>query len=146
MGSSAFDLCHGATAVGAREPLVAFNVNLQSSDLKIAQNIASQIREKNGGLKFVRAIGLMLKSRRVAQVSMNLTNTRETSLKTVYEEVEKRATEHGADILESELIGLAPKYAFAGTTPTKLKLPDFNDNHLLETHFNRFIHARGGHG
>jgi len=145
-GHPAFDPRHGATAVGAREPLVAYNINLETSDLKVAQAIAAQIREKNGGLKFVRAIGLMLKSRKVAQVSMNLTNTRETPLKMVFEEVEKRAAAHGVDILESELIGLAPRYAFAGTTPAKLKLPDFDDNRLLETHFNRYLHARGGHG
>lgn len=146
VGGAVFDPRYGATAIGAREPLVAYNINLKSSDLKLAQNIASLIREKNGGLKHVRAIGLMLKSRNVAQVSMNLTNTRETPLKVVYDEVWRRAAEHGVDILESELIGLAPKYAFAGTTPAKLKLPDFDDNRLLETHFNRYFHARSGHG
>jgi len=145
-GDPAFDPRHGATAVGAREPLVAYNINLKSSDLKLAQNIAAQIREKNGGLQHVRAIGVMLKSRNVAQVSMNLTNSRETPLKAVYQEVEKRAAEQGVEILESELIGLAPKHAFAGTTPAKLKLTDFDDNRLLETHFNRFAHARAGHG
>jgi glutamate formiminotransferase len=146
VGHPAFDPRHGATAVGAREPLVAFNINLKSSDLKLAQRIASQIREKNGGLAHVRAIGLMLKSRQLVQVSMNLTNTRETPLKTVYEEVTKQAARLGVDILESELIGLAPKYAFAGTTPSKLKLGDFDDNRLLETHFNRFIRTKSGHG
>ncbi len=145
VGNPVFDPRFGATAAGAREPLVAYNINLKSSDLKAAQSIASEIREKNGGLKFVRAIGLMLKSRNVAQVSMNLTNTRETPLKVVYDEVGRRAAEHGVEILESELIGLAPRYAFAGTTPAKLKLPDFDDNRLLETHFNRFAHARAAH-
>lgn len=144
VGHPAFDPRHGATAVGAREPLVAYNINLKSSDLKLAQTIASQIREKNGGLAHVRAIGLMLKSRDIAQVSMNLTNTRETPLKAVYEEVAKQATRLGADILESELIGLAPRYAFAGTTPAKLKLFDFDDNRLLETHFSRFVRKRSG--
>ena len=145
VGIPTFDPCHGATAVGAREPLVAYNINLKCSDLKVAQNIALQIREKNGGLKYVRAIGLILKSRKVAQVSMNLTNTRETPLQTVFEEVEKRAAAQGVGILESELIGLAPKYAFAGTTPAKLKLLDFNENRLLETHFNHYFHARSRH-
>lgn len=143
-GGPMFDPRHGATAVGAREPLVAYNINLKSHDLKLAQQIASQIREKNGGLQYVRAIGLLLKSRKLAQVSMNLTNSRETPLQRVYEEVERLAALQGVDILESELIGLAPKYAFAGTTPAKLKLPDFDDNRLLETHFNRFAHARAG--
>lgn len=146
VGEPLFDPRHGATAVGAREPLVAYNINLNSSDLKLAKDIASQIREKNGGLKHVRAIGVMLKSRNVAQVSMNLTNSRETPLKLIYDLVGKLAAERRVDILESELIGLAPKYAFAGTTPAKLKLPDFDDNRLLETHFNRFAHADARHG
>ncbi len=142
VGEPVFDARHGATAVGAREPLVAYNINLSSADVKLARDIASRIREKNGGLRHVRAIGLLLTSRRLAQVSMNLTNSRETPLKTVYEEVEKLAAAAGVDILESELIGLAPGYAFAGTTPARLKLPHFDDNRLLETHFNRFAHAR----
>jgi glutamate formiminotransferase len=146
VGEPSFNPRHGATAVGAREPLVAFNVNLKSSDLKLAQHIASQIREKNGGLKFVRAIGLMLKSRNVVQVSMNLTNTRETPLKTVYDEIARLAAGQGVEVLESELIGLAPKYAFAGTTPTRLKLLNFGDDRLLETHYNRYLRSRSGHG
>ncbi len=146
VGEPAFNPHSGSTAVGAREPLVAYNINLKSHDLKLAQEIASHIREKNGGIKHVRAIGLILKSRNVAQVSMNLVNCRETPLKMIYEQVERLAAQKSVDILESELIGLAPKCAFAGTTPEKLKLPDFDENRLLETHFQRLAHARAGCG
>lgn len=146
VGAPVFNAQHGASVVGAREPLVAYNINLKSHDLKLAKEIASQIREKNGGIKHVRALGVMLKSRNVAQVSMNLVNCRETPLKMIYDQVEKLAAGQGIDILESELIGLAPKYAFAGTTPAKLNLPDFDENRLLETHFQRFAHDRSGRG
>ena len=81
MGNPEFNARAGATVVGAREPLVAYNINLISDDLRLARNIASQIREKGGGLKHVRAIGVILKSRGIAQVSINLTNCKETPLK-----------------------------------------------------------------
>jgi len=134
LGENTFNARYGATAVGARDLLVAYNVNLNSDNLLLARHIASRIREKNGGLKHVRAIGVMLKSRAIAQVSFNLTNCRETCLKTVFHEVQTMAAEAGVDILESELIGLAPKSAFAGTTSEYLRLKDFDDHRLLETH------------
>ncbi len=124
----------GATAVGARDVLVAFNINLKSDDLCLAQKIASLIREKNGGLRSVRAIGVVLESRHLAQVSINLLQCRETPLQAIYDRVEALSSEHGVEILESELIGLAPKCAFSGTTPEKLKLTGFDSSCLLETH------------
>lgn len=138
VGNPEFNPRSGATAVGAREPLVAYNINLSCSDLRLAQKIASLIREKNGGLKHVRAIGVVLKSRNLAQVSMNLTNCKETPLKMIYEKVEKLAAERGVEILESELIGLAPKCAFTGTKPQKLKLVNFDEGRLLEKHLKDF--------
>ncbi len=138
VGKPLFNERSGATAVGARMPLVAYNINLDSDDLRLAQKIASQIREKSGGLKHVRAIGVILKSRCVAQVSMNLTNYKETPLKPIYDLVKHLAAERGVDILESELIGLIPKAAFAGTKPKHLQLKDFDDNRLLETHIKSF--------
>lgn len=138
VGNPVFNECYGATAVGARMPLVAYNINLAADDLRLARKIASQIREKNGGMKHVRAIGVTLKSRNIAQVSMNLTNYRETPLKPVYDVVEKLALERGVGILESELIGLIPRAALAGTTPEYLKLKDFDENRLLETHLENF--------
>ena len=136
VGAPIFNARAGATVVGAREPLVAYNINLISDDLRLARNIASQIREKNGGLEHLRAIGVILKSRGTAQVSMNLTNCKKTPFKVIYDQVEKLAAERGVEILESELIGLAPKCAFAGTKPEYLKLKDFDKDRLLETHLN----------
>jgi glutamate formiminotransferase / 5-formyltetrahydrofolate cyclo-ligase len=132
VGNQKFNARTGATAVGAREPLVAYNINLVSDDLRLAQNIASQIREKGGGLKHVRAIGVILKSRGIAQVSINLTNCKETPLKPIYDLVNALAAGRSVEILESELIGLTPKCAFAGTTPKYLKLKDFDKQRLLE--------------
>ena len=134
IGNPEFNARAGATVVGAREPLVAFNINLISDDLRLVRNIASQIREKNGGLKNVRAIGVVLKNRGLAQVSINLTNCKETPFKVIYDQVEKLAAERGVEILESELIGLVPKCAFTGTSPEYLKLKDFDKDRLLETH------------
>jgi glutamate formiminotransferase len=138
VGMPVFNPGAGATAVGARQPLVAYNINLNCDDLRLAQKIASHIREKSGGFKHVRAIGVILKSRHLAQVSMNLTNCKETPLKAVYEKVEALAAERGVEILESELIGLAPKCVFAGTKPQKLKLVNFDQSRLLETHLKGF--------
>jgi glutamate formiminotransferase / 5-formyltetrahydrofolate cyclo-ligase len=138
VGDCRFNECAGATAVGAREPLVAYNINLESDDLRLVQKIASQIREKSGGLKHVRAIGVILKSRGVAQVSMNLTNYKETPLKVIYDQVKILAADRGVEILESELIGLAPKAAFAGTSAKYLRLKDFDKKQLLETHLQDF--------
>jgi glutamate formiminotransferase len=136
VGAPVFNARAGATVVGAREPLVAYNINLISDDLRLARNIASQIREKNGGLEHLRAIGVILKSRGTAQVSMNLTNCKKTPFKVIYDQVEKLAAERGVEILESELIGLAPKCAFAGAKPEYLKLKDFDKDRLLETQLN----------
>jgi glutamate formiminotransferase len=138
VGRPEFNARAGATVVGAREPLVAYNINLMSDDLRLAQNIASQIREKGGGLKHVRAIGVILKSRGIAQVSINLTSCKETPLKPIYDLVNTLATGRGVKILESELIGLVPKCAFIGTTPKYLKLKDFDNQRLLETHLKAF--------
>jgi glutamate formiminotransferase len=134
-GPNLFNECAGATAVGARVPLVAFNINLKSGNLKLARQIAGMIRHSGGGLPHVKAIGILLKSRQVAQVSMNLTDYRVTSLRKVFDHVREAAREHGADILESELIGLIPGAAMADVTADYLKLKDFTDQKILESHF-----------
>jgi len=133
-GEPSFDPRSGATLVGARGPLVAYNINIDTGDLSVAKQIAAQIREANGGMKNVRAIGLWLASRKIAQVSMNLTNANETPIKAVYNEVQRAATAHGTGILESELIGLAPRSAFAGTELKNLKLVNFSEDKILENH------------
>ena len=134
-GPAVFHERSGATAVGARIPLIAFNINLKSDDLSIAQNIAKSIRQSDGGFPHVKALGIPLKSRRLVQVSMNLTDYRVTSIQTVFDRVRQEAARHGIDILESELIGLLPRAALADATAEYLKLKDFSDKKFLEAHF-----------
>jgi glutamate formiminotransferase / 5-formyltetrahydrofolate cyclo-ligase len=125
----------GATAVGARIPLVAFNVNLDSTDLTLAREIACAIRESSGGFPAVKAIGLFLASKNRVQVSMNLTDYRQTSLRTVYDFIRKQVRSRGVDILHSELIGLLPREAMHDVTPEYLKLIDFSEARIIESHF-----------
>jgi len=124
----------GAVAVGARMPLIAYNINLDSSDVGLAKRIAGMIRESNGGLPSVRAIGVLLKSRNLAQVSMNLTNFEVTSIRKVFESVRKEADMEGVNILESELIGLAPRAALDEETAAYIRLLGFSAQRIIETH------------
>jgi glutamate formiminotransferase len=133
-GPSAPNRKSGATAVGARNFLIAFNINLATNDLAIAKKIAAEIRQSSGGLENVQAMGVLLKSRNIAQVSMNLTDYRKTSLRTVYHAVKDKATALGVDILESELIGCLPGNALDGITPDELRLYDFSDDRIIDTH------------
>ncbi|OPY89179.1 MAG: hypothetical protein A4E72_01192 [Syntrophus sp. PtaU1.Bin208] len=131
-GPALFNARSGATAVGARIPLVAFNVVLNCSNLKAAEDIARCIRQSSGGLRHVKAIGVPLKSRGVVQVSMNLTDYRETSMRRVFDEIQARGELLGIEILESELIGLAPQAALNGCSPEYFKLKDFAERRILE--------------
>jgi len=124
----------GAVAVGARMPLIAYNINLGSSDVGLAKRIAGTIRESNGGLPCVRAIGVLLKSRNLAQVSMNLTNFQVTSIRKVFESVRKEADMAGVDILESELIGLVPRAALDEETAAHVRLNGFSEQRIIETY------------
>ncbi len=124
----------GATAVGARDFLVAYNINLVSSDLGVARKIAEIIRFSSGGMKHVKAIGVPLKSRQIVQVSMNLTNFRETSVKEVFDRVKFEAVRCGVQVLESELIGLIPEEALKDVTPQYLMLRDFSEDRIIERH------------
>jgi glutamate formiminotransferase len=112
----------GATAVGAREILIAYNVNLDTDYLEPAKKIARKIRESNGGLPSVKALGLLINKncRQIAQVSMNLTNYKVTPIKKVFDAIKEETLFYGVRILESEIIGLAPKDAFEGTSPEEL--------------------------
>jgi glutamate formiminotransferase / 5-formyltetrahydrofolate cyclo-ligase len=131
-GPAIFNAKSGATAVGARIPLVAFNVVLNCSELQPAQEIARCIRQSSGGLRHVKAIGVPLKSRQVVQVSMNLTDYRETSMCRVFDEIKARAELLGIEILESELIGLVPEEALEGKPPEYFKLKDFTAECILD--------------
>lgn len=116
----------GATAVGARKFLIAYNVNLASNDVKLAKRIAKAIREKDGGFKCVKAMGFHLADRDLAQVSMNMTDYETTSLLTVFEAIERLAGEAGVKPLESELVGLAPAAALPGDVARRILLRDFD--------------------
>ena len=133
-GPSAMDDRSGATVVGARMPLIAFNVNLHSDDLDLARRIARVVRESSGGLKNVQAIGVPLRSRNIVQVSMNLTNYKQTSIRTVYDAIHDEALQSGVSILESELIGLIPEEALEGVSVSDLQLSRFSADRIIETH------------
>ena len=133
----------GCTAIGVRDILIAYNINLKTSDLSIAKKIAKIIREKDGGLKSVKALGLMLDdNRNLAQVSMNLVNFHDTNIKQVYDAIAAEAAKHDTEILESELIGFAPLAAFGGASPDYLKLPHFDPNRILENALSQNPQAR----
>lgn len=122
----------GATAIGARFFLVAYNVNLDSQDLALAKGIARQIRESSGGFPCVKALGLELKEKPCVQVSMNLTNYTVTSIATVYTVIREEAQKAGVSVLGSEIIGFVPRDALLNTTVELLQLQDFTQNQILE--------------
>ncbi|TMI21467.1 glutamate formimidoyltransferase [Candidatus Bathyarchaeota archaeon] len=122
----------GATAVGAREILIAFNVNLGTSDLNIAKKIAHQLRAKDGGLAYVKALGFELKERGIVQVSMNLTNYRKSQLFKAYELVKLFADRYGVPVVGSEVVGLAPMDSLVDSAEFYLRLENFSRNQVLE--------------
>lgn len=122
----------GVTVVGARMPLIAFNINLGTSDVTIAKRIAKLIRESSGGLKNVKAIGVMLKAKNLAQVSINMINHRETSLYRVFEMVKIEAARYGVPVVGSEIIGLVPAEALLDAAEYYLKLNEFSHRQVLE--------------
>ncbi len=125
----------GAVAVGARKPLIAFNLNLATSDLEIAQHIAESIRASSGGLPAVQAMGVVVAvpdGRRLAQVSMNLVDWEQTGIPRVVHEVRRLAHQAGTDIDHAELIGLAPTGALLEVTADALGLRGFSADQALE--------------
>src|SRR5260370_42198138 len=101
----------GVTVFGARKFLVAYNVNLNTSDISIANNIAKAIRYSSGGLRYVKSMGVELKARNLAQVSINLTDFEQTPMHRVYEMVKREAERYGVVPVGSEIVGLIPKKA-----------------------------------
>ena len=116
----------GATVIGARFFLIAFNVNLETTDVAVAKDIAKKIREKDGGLKGIKAMGCFLDDLKCAQVSMNVCNYEATGLVRVYDEIHKLAAERGVSVKESELVGLAPRAALAGGVAKHVGLRGFD--------------------
>ena len=125
----------GVVAVGARAPLVAFNINLNTSDLSIASKIAKIIRKSSGGLDYVKALGVMLEDRNIAQVSINMTNFNKTPLYRVLELVKAEAKRWGVTVVGTEIIGLTPMNALIDTAEYYLQIENFDrDKQVLENH------------
>ena len=122
----------GATAVGVRKLLIAFNIHLNTSDISIAKKIAKAIRFSSGGLRHVKAIGVELKSRGVAQVSINFTDFEQTPLHRVFEMVKREAQCHGCLVTGSEIVGLVPRKAIELTAEYYLQLENFSLSRILE--------------
>jgi glutamate formiminotransferase len=122
----------GAIAVGARPFLIAFNVILRSTDIAIARQIARTIRERNGGLPFVKALGFRLHSRELVQVSMNLINYEVTGMTAAYDAVQHQADLLGVDIDSAEIVGLVPRNALDRNAAYFPKLENFSDAKILE--------------
>jgi glutamate formiminotransferase len=122
----------GASVVGARMPLIAYNINLNTDRVDVAKKIASAIRHSSGGLRYVKAMGVKVEDRNLAQVSMNLTNYEKTPIFRVFEMVKREAARHGVTILESEIVGLAPSAALVQAAEYYLQLERFSDDQVLE--------------
>jgi glutamate formiminotransferase len=122
----------GASVVGARMALIAFNINLATDRLDVAKKIAAAIRHSSGGFRFVKAAGFELEDRGVVQVSMNLTNYEKTPIFRVFETVRREARRYGTEVLESEIIGLAPMSALVGAAEYYLRLARFSPDQILE--------------
>ena len=122
----------GAIAVGARPFLIAFNINLKTTDVSIARTIARAVRARHGGLPFVKALGFELLSRGLVQVSMNIVNYEETGMTQAYEAVRREAERLGAEIVSTEIVGLVPKKALDQSAEYFQKLEDFSEDKILE--------------
>ncbi|MEX0880158.1 MAG: glutamate formimidoyltransferase [Thermoanaerobaculia bacterium] len=123
----------GAVAVGARPFLIAYNINLATTDLAVADRIARAIRHLSGGFRYVKAMGVALADRGIVQVSINMTNYRKTPLHRVFECVRSEAARHGVPIVGSEIVGLTPAEALYAAAEHYLRLEGFSAEQVLET-------------
>ena len=131
----------GVTVVGARKFLIAYNVNLNTPDVGIANKIAKAIRFSSGGFRYVKSMGVELKARNLAQVSINLTDFEQTPMHRVYEAVKREAERHGVVPVGSEIVGLVPKKAIEMATDFFLQLENFSPSQVFE---NKLTDALGG--
>jgi glutamate formiminotransferase len=134
VGSVASHATAGASMVGARDFLIAYNVRLDTTDVAVAKTVARRIRESSGGFRHVKAIGLYLGSRGCAQVSMNLTNFAETDLEAVYRAIREEAHGHGVETGPGELIGFIPRRAYEAWPEFFHRAENFDQDRILETH------------
>lgn len=131
-GPQAMNIKSGCSAIGARVPLVAFNVNLGTDDVEIAKAIAKKVRFIGGGLRFVKAIGLKLEERNIVQVSMNLVNYEKTAVYRAFEMVKMEAKRYGVSVIGSEVIGTVPMRALLDCAEYYLQIENFDANQILE--------------
>jgi glutamate formiminotransferase / formiminotetrahydrofolate cyclodeaminase len=132
LGPSELHESAGATVVGARGPLIAYNIYLNTPDVSIAKAIAKTIRYSSGGLRYVKALGLDIPARNQAQVSMNLTNFRKTGIHTVFALVRDIAESYGVSITDSEVVGLIPQDALIDAAKHHLRLHSLDPDQILE--------------
>ncbi len=122
----------GASVVGARMPLIAYNINLATDRIDVAKKIAAGIRHSSGGYRFVKAAGFKLEGRGIVQVSMNLTNYEKTPIFRVFETVKREAARYGVQVLESEIVGLVPSAALNAAAEFYLQIEGFKPEQVLE--------------
>jgi glutamate formiminotransferase len=122
----------GASVIGARMPLIAYNINLATNRLDVAKKIAAAIRFSSGGFRYVKAMGLSLAERGIVQVSINLTNYEKTPILRVFEAVKREAERHGVNVLESEIVGLVPSAALVDVAISAVQLTQFTRDQILE--------------
>ncbi|NLA27933.1 MAG: glutamate formimidoyltransferase [Firmicutes bacterium] len=122
----------GATAVGARPPLIAYNINLDCNDVEIARKIARSIRGSGGGYPSIKALGVLTEERNTVQVTINVCNYRLVSLARIFETVKSEAARYGVGIKNSEIIGLLPMEALLDAAAFYLRLQDFHEGQVLE--------------
>ena len=120
----------GATVIGARQPLIAYNVYLTTSDVTVAKKIARAVRHSSGGLRYVKALGMLVEG--LAQVSMNLTNFHRTPVFRVVEFIRREAARYGVNIHHSELVGLIPQQALVDSAQWYMQMDQFDDDQILE--------------
>jgi glutamate formiminotransferase / formiminotetrahydrofolate cyclodeaminase len=134
----------GATAVGARFPLIAYNIYLNTNDLRIAQAIARAIRHSGGGLRYVKALGFEIKERNQVQVSINLTNYEATPIYRVFDMVVREAQRFGVNVSSSEIVGLVPQKALEACAEYSLRLEGFTSRQILENRLQEALPRRVG--
>lgn len=132
-GPSVMNAKLGCAAIGARVPLVAFNVNLDTNNIEIAQNIAKVVRHIGGGLRYVKSMPVELKERNIVQVSMNLVNYEKTAIYRAFEMIKMEAKRYGVNVIGSEVIGLVPMAALIQCAEYYLQIENFSKEQILET-------------
>jgi glutamate formiminotransferase len=131
-GPAVMNIKGGCAAVGARVPLVAYNVNLGTDNIDIANSIAKLVRNIGGGLRFVKAMGVKIEDRNIVQVSMNLVNYEKTSIYRAYEMVKMEAKRYGVPVVGSEIVGLVPLSALVQSLEYYLQIENFSEDQILE--------------